>query len=498
MNYISTRGNYDTVSSAQAIVLGMVPRGGLFIPEQIPGIEMESLEDLNYQELAYSILKPFMTGTVKDYNEEEIKSFISSAYNKDKFDNELIAPLNFFDEKTAVLELWHGPTAAFKDIALQIMPYFLTAGAKKLKRNREIVILVATSGDTGKAALEGYKDVTGTKIIVFYPKEGVSRVQELQMLTTSGSNTFVVGVRGNFDDCQNMVKNIFADNTFNLYLNNKNFDLSSANSINWGRLVPQIVYYFWAYMQMIRSNKIQPGDQINTVVPTGNFGNILAGFYAREMGLPIKNLICASNKNNVLSDFINTGIYNRKREFFKTSSPSMDILISSNLERFLFEITNHNALKINRWYQELTERGQFKVDETTRQRLKNILYGDFATEEETFLQIKTTFEKTGYLLDPHTAVGVSVYEKYKKSKGDFTPAFICGTASPFKFNQAVYFALTGDSAVKDEILAAEKLSGISGIPEYHALNGLEKLKINHSKVIELKQGREVIKEILGI
>ncbi len=503
MNYISTRGNYEDLKSAEVIVMGMVPRGGLFVPEKIPSIEIESLKGLNYQQLAFTILSLYLTGSSKDYNDEEIKKFISEAYSAEKFDSSLIAPLKILknqksDNKISMLELWHGPTAAFKDLALQIMPYFLSTGAKKLKRDREIIILVATSGDTGKAALEGFKNISGTKIIVFYPKNGVSKVQELQMVTTAGNNTYTIGVNGNFDDCQTMVKNIFADIQFNSKLNQKGFDLSSANSINWGRLVPQIVYYFWAYLQMVDNNIVNSGDPVNVVVPTGNFGNILAAYYAKEMGLPVNTLICASNKNNILTEFINNGVYNKKREFFRTSSPSMDILISSNLERFLFEINGHNALKIVRWYEELSQKGKFKIDDSTRQRLKNTIYGNFASEEETLSQIKKTFDNYGYLIDPHTAVGMKVYEKYKEESTDRIPAFICATASPYKFNQAVYQAITGDLSHDDEIEISKKLNKISNLPIHRALSELKNMKTHYRKVIKTSQGIEIIEEILKI
>lgn len=497
MNYISTRGNYSIVQSAEAIALGMVPRGGLFVPETIPTLDINPLKGLTYNEIAFEVLSPFLTGTDKDYSADELRAFIKGAYQTDKFESDNPAPLHMLDDNIGILELWHGPTAAFKDMALQIMPYMMAAATKKIARTKETVILVATSGDTGKAALEGYKDVPGTRIIVFYPKDGVSRVQELQMLTTGGRNTSVVGVKGNFDDCQTMVKQMFSDVAYNNVLSQKGFALSSANSINWGRLAPQIVYYFWAYLQMVQNRKVYMGDPVNAVVPTGNFGNILAGYYAQQMGLPLKTMVCASNKNNVLSDFINTGTYDRKREFYKTASPSMDILISSNLERFLYELSNHNARKVNQWYSDLGSKGVFKVDDTTRQRMKNVLYGNYTSEEETLAQIKETFQKHHYMLDPHTAVGVNVYGKYLKDTGDTTPAFICGTASPYKFNLSVYQALTDDAELKDEMKITGKLHELSGMPIHRALNGLEDMKINHNRVISINQAPQVVLELLG-
>ena len=498
MDYISTRGNSSPAKSSEAIVQGMVPRGGLFVPEKIPEADIQNLRHLSYQDLCCAIMDPYLTGAFKDYTPEEIKEYAYSAYNTNKFDSDKIAPLFKLSDTTSILELWHGPTAAFKDLALQILPYFLTGGIRKLGRKKEVVILVATSGDTGKAALEGFKDVPGTRVIVFYPKNGVSKVQELQMLTTGGANTSVVGVKGNFDDCQTMVKDIFADSSYTTECSLRGFEFSSANSINWGRLLPQIVYYFWAYFEMVRQGSIEFGDSINACVPTGNFGNILAGFYAREMGLPIKTLICASNKNNVLTDFIRNGVYNRKREFFKTSSPSMDILISSNLERFLFEVTNHNPHKISRWYEELAKTGEFKIDESSRQRIKNTMVGDFATEEETFAEIARVYKDKNYVLDPHTAVASAVYEKYRKETGDSTPVFICGTASPFKFNLAVYSALTGSSDETDEFAVAEKLTGFGGLKTPRSLAGLEKLPVRFDRVIAVKEGRQAIRSILGI
>ncbi len=498
MQYISTRGNSPAIESAQAIMLGMVPRGGLFIPENLPTLATEELLGLNYQELAFAVLLPFFGGKNKNYSEEEIKSFIAAVYTSEKFDDPQITPLTLLDEKTAALELWHGPTAAFKDVALQIMPYFLKAAAKKLGSRKETVILVATSGDTGKAALEGFKDVEGAKIIVFYPKDGVSKMQELQMLSTTGKNTSVVGVEGNFDDCQNMVKEIFSDDDFNTLMSFKGFQFSSANSINWGRLAPQIVYYFRAYLEMVRKNVVKMGDVANAVVPTGNFGNILAGFYAKKMGLPIQTLICASNQNHVLSDFIQTGVYDRKRKFFKTSSPSMDILISSNLERLLFEITKHNAFKINRWYEDLFQKGEFKLDDNTKNTLKNLIYGDFASESETRIEIKRVFEKYRYLIDPHTAVGFFVLEKYRAQTEDEAPAFVCATASPYKFNQAVYQAITGDDSLKDEFIILEKLAALNNGKPPASLMGLKEAPILHKRVINKREGRKVIGEILGI
>ncbi|OHD61499.1 MAG: threonine synthase [Spirochaetes bacterium GWF1_49_6] len=494
MRYVSTRGNYPPVPSAEAIRLGMVPKGGLFSPETVPPIDIFNLRGLSYMEMAFEILKLYLT----DYTESEIQYAIAEAYSPDKFETINPAPLRMLRDNLAVLELWHGPTAAFKDLALQIMPHLLTIAAQKQKSEKEIVILVATSGDTGKAALEGFRDIPGTRIIVFYPKNGVSRVQELQMVTTSGSNTYTVGVTGNFDDCQTMVKEIFADPAIVSELGAAGFEFSSANSINWGRLVPQIVYYFWAYLQMVEKRKVFIGDPVNFNVPTGNFGNILAGYYAQQMGLPVNRFICSSNKNKILTDFIADGIYDKNREFHPTMSPSMDILISSNLERFLYSVTGNNPEKIVRWYDDLRTKGRFKVDETTRERVFNSLNGGFAGEQSTLDEIKRMYRDDHYLIDTHTAVASHVHRAYIEQTGDATPTIIASTASPFKFNTAVYQAITGDRAIDDEFVLLDKLQTLTGVPVHRSLEGLDKLPVRHNKVIGLKDGRAAIREILGL
>ena len=494
MKYISTRGNYNPVSSAEAIKLGMVPRSGLFVPDRAPKLELLDLTQCDYKELAVQILTPFLS----DYTPEEIQASVDAAYNLSNFDSSAVAPLTTLDEKTAVLELWHGPTAAFKDYALQIMPRLFTQATAKLRSDKETVILVATSGDTGKAALEGYRDVPGTKVIVFYPKHGVSPIQELQMLTTEGKNTYAVGVEGNFDDCQTMVKEIFGTAEIVKKVSDAGFEFSSANSINWGRLVPQIIYYFWAYIQMLKKKLIMAGDSVDFVVPTGNFGNILAAHYAQEMGLPVNCLICASNMNNVLTEFIDDGFYNRKRKFFRTASPSMDILISSNLERFLFEMTLHNAEKINRWYDELGRKGSFKVDDSTKQRIQNRLYGETCSEEETAQEIRKAFEDYHYLIDPHTAVAFNALAKYRKDTGENVPTVIDSTASAFKFNRTVYTALTGKETDLDEFVLLDKLQELTGVPIHRALAGLDKKPIGYRKTIRIEEAKDTIFEILGV
>jgi len=498
MNYISTRGNFPVTSPAEAIVLGMVPRGGLFVPENIPKIDMDDIERLDYRDIACTVLGEFLTAERMGFSKDEIRKFTGAVYNPEKFENDIVTPLKFLGDQTAVLELWHGPTAAFKDIALQLMPHLLVSSAGKLNKQGETVILVATSGDTGKAAMEGFRDIPGVRVVVFYPENGVSKVQLLQMLTTSGNNTSAIAVKGNFDDCQTMVKNIFADKDFCSKARLKGIEFSSANSINWGRLVPQIVYYFHGYNLMKKSGAIMSGDKINISVPTGNFGNILAAFYAKEMGLPVNKLICASNINSVLSDFINTGTYNRKREFFKTSSPSMDILVSSNLERFLFEITGHNASKINRWYGDLAAGGNFKVDDSTRQRLRNILYGNFSTEKEVTAKISEVFGNTGYLIDTHTAVGLSVLDKYNSAADNKIPALVCGTASPFKFNNMVYLSVSGKEAPDDEFEVLKMLSELSGSAVHRSLQGLDKIDPKKEIVISKNDGESFLSKMLEL
>jgi threonine synthase len=499
MMYISTRGNYPKSMAAEVIKLGMVPGGGLFVPEMVPRLksdEINAMAGLTYNEIAQKIFEMYLS----DFSSKEISEIVGQSYNQLNFSHEDITPVKKVGENFYILELWHGPTAAFKDMALQIMPRFLSQAVRKIGSHKEIVILVATSGDTGKAALEGFKDVPGIKIIVFYPFGGVSKVQELQMNTTEGNNTFVVAVKGNFDDCQTAVKEIFADRQFKKVLDDHNMELSSANSINWGRLLPQIVYYFRAYADLLKKGAISKNEKINIVVPTGNFGNILAGYYAFLMGLPVYKFICASNENKVLTDVINTGVYDRRREFLKTKSPSMDILISSNFERFLFEVNGHNAERIKEWFSQLESKGYFSVDGATRENWQEILVGDFATEEETLITIKEVYEETGYLLDTHTAVGVKVYEKYAHKTGDLTKTVICATANPYKFNKAVLEAVQGPGAVKDqdEYKMLVDLHRVTGMSIHRAVKDLDKKPILHKSVIEKDALRDEIIKILGI
>ena len=436
--YKSTRSNERTATASEAILKGLAEDGGLFVPEYIPKLDvtMDELKDMTYQETAYAVMKQFLT----DFTEEELKHCINSAYDS-KFDTELIAPLVKVGD-VYHLELFHGATIAFKDMALSILPHLLTTAAKKNHVTNDIVILTATSGDTGKAALAGFADVPGTKIIVFYPKGGVSRVQELQMVTQKGENTSVVAIHGNFDNAQSGVKALFEDKELEKELAGAGYQFSSANSINIGRLVPQVVYYVYAYAKLLQNEEIRSGEQINVTVPTGNFGNILAAYYAKQMGVPIARLICASNENKVLFDFFRTGVYDRNREFILTSSPSMDILISS-LERLIYTIAGQDAEKNADLMAQLKEKGRYEITPEMREKLDDFT-GGYATEEETKETIRKTYERTGYVMDTHTAVAASVCAKYRKDSGDETKCLIASTASPYKFIHSVMSAIDGD------------------------------------------------------
>lgn len=465
--YESTRGNYREQTGMQAIALGMVPTGGLFVPKDKPKIDWEEVKGLSYPELAKFIFHLYLP----DFPEEVLDQ-AASIYNDQVFDSDSPAPLVKVGEM-GILELWHGPTSAFKDMALQALPYFLGESIKALSETEKVLILVATSGDTGKAALEGFKNVTGTEIIVFYPESGVSVVQERQMTTTEGINTRVVPVYGNFDQCQSAVKEIFASKSLRTKFEDQHIAFSSANSINWGRLLPQIVYYAWAYRQAVEAGKVVSGQPMNIVVPTGNFGNILAAYYAKEMGVPIKDLICASNKNNILTDFFEHGVYDRNRSFYLTSSPSMDILISSNFERFLYEISGKDTEKIQKWFNELQEKGQFTVDAETLAKARHHVKAGWADEEAVLEVIRNIYQEHSYVLDPHTAVAVKVYQDYLKKTGDTTYTIIASTASPFKFAKTVLKGIAPSQLSENEWDNLAKLSQITGwgIPE--GLQGLE-------------------------
>lgn len=496
MNYHSTRNPSKSVTAAEAIAAGLSPDGGLFVPEALPHLapeEIESLSGLSYNRRAHYILSRFLTG----FSSEEIEECVSSAYNKKTFDTEAIAPVYKLKENEYILELWHGPTCAFKDMALQILPHLLIKSVEKTGGTRETVILVATSGDTGKAALEGFRDKKGTSIIVFYPDSGVSEIQRLQMVTQEGSNVNVCAVKGNFDDAQNGVKEIFTDKELEKQLLDNGMAFSSANSINWGRLVPQIVYYFSAYCDLLKNKEIQSGEQINIVVPTGNFGNILAAYYAKRMGLPVAKLICASNSNNVLTDFIRTGVYDKNRTFYTTVSPSMDILISSNLERFLYDVTDGDSQAINAYMNSLKETGKYDVGSENLEKISKILYAGCCSDEETVETIARVFGERGYLLDTHTAVAYKVYEEYVKAAGDSRKTVIASTASPYKFSFSVARAICEDVGT-DEFKAIERISETSKTKVPEPLAQLRDKKARFSDKCEPSEMKRHVKRLLKI
>ncbi|OQB14083.1 MAG: Threonine synthase [Firmicutes bacterium ADurb.Bin193] len=497
MEYQSTRSKDYSCTSAEAIKEGLAKDGGLFVPGFFPKIlpeEIEKMAEIGYNARAFNILRRFLT----DFTDKEISDSVNAAYNKTKFETESITPVYKLNNQVYFLELWHGLTCAFKDVALQILPHLLTRSIEKTGDGRTAVILVATSGDTGKAALEGFRDVAGTKIAVFYPESGVSGIQKLQMTTQEGENVAVGGILGNFDDAQTAVKQIFTDEEYKSELDKKGYMLSSANSINWGRLVPQIVYYFSAYCDLLKSEEIKSGEQVNFVVPTGNFGDILAGYYAKLMGLPINKLICASNKNNVLTDFINTGVYSRNRSFYRTSSPSMDILVSSNLERFLYDITGKDRVRIKDWMESLSSKGEYEVPDITKQKIKEVLWGGFCNEEDTLFSIKDTFEAYGYIMDPHTAVGKNVYDQYLFETGDDTKSIILSTASPFKFNKDVLEAIRGKSENTDEFTLLEELSHLAGMKIPNSLKALKSKEIRFPDSIDKAEMKEFINSKLKL
>ena len=481
MNYISTRGNNQKMTSAQAIIAGLADDGGLFVPDELPQVDMEfikGLTKLSYQERAARVLGCFLT----DYTDEEIKGCVERAYGGGKFDDAAVAPLNIMEDNVSVLELWHGPTSAFKDMALQLLPQLLSTALKKTGEKNQVLILVATSGDTGKAALEGFKDVEQTKIIVFYPENGVSRIQKLQMVTQQGENVAVTAVKGNFDDAQSGVKAIFSDREFNAKLNEAGVSLSSANSINWGRLVPQIVYYFSAYADLLKAGVIRAGDEISFTVPTGNFGDILAGYYALRMGLPVKKLICASNTNNVLTDFLTTGVYDRNRDFFKTISPSMDILISSNLERLLYHVTN-DAAQVAEWMKSLAETGRYDVGAEVLAKIQATFGCDWADDEKTMETINAVYGERRYIADTHTAVAWDSAHKYIL-QGNAEPMVVVSTASPYKFNESVLTALGETIEGMDEFQLLDKLQSLNSFKIPAGLAALKNAQVRHSNVVE--------------
>ncbi len=491
--YRSTRNANETATASQAILKGLANEGGLFVPDTIPSLDVsiEALADMNYQEIAYEVLKLMLT----DFSEEELKYCINSAYDK-KFDTPVIAPL-VNKAGANYLELFHGSTIAFKDMALSILPYLLTTSAKKNGVENEIVILTATSGDTGKAALAGFADVPGTKIIVFYPKNGVSPIQEKQMVTQKGDNTFVVGITGNFDDAQTGVKKMFSDTELAAYMNEKGYQFSSANSINIGRLVPQIVYYVYAYSRLVANGSIKAGDKINVVVPTGNFGNILAAYYAKEMGLPIAKFICASNDNKVLYDFFKTGTYDRNREFILTTSPSMDILISSNLERLIYKIAGNDAQKNAELMRKLSSEGVYTITDEMKAKLDEF-YGGYATEDETAQTINRIYNSDGYIMDTHTAVAATVYDKYVNETGDKTPTVIASTASPYKFTRSVMNAIDKAYDAKTDFELVDELNRLSGVSVPQAIEDIRSAAVLHDTVCDKEDMLKVVKEFLKI
>lgn len=491
--YRSTRDSRKSVTASQAVLQGLSSDGGLFVPERIPVLSksLEELSKMDYREIAYEVMKLFLT----DYSEEELKDCINKAYD-DKFDTPEIAPLKKVGQ-TYYLELFHGSTIAFKDMALSILPYLLTKAAKKNNVTDEIVILTATSGDTGKAALAGFADVEGTRIIVFYPKDGVSSVQEKQMVTQKGKNTDVIGILGNFDDAQTGVKLMFNNTELAKRLKESGYQFSSANSINIGRLVPQIVYYVYTYATLYRKKEVQPGEKLNFVVPTGNFGNILAAYYAKSLGIPINKLICASNENKVLFDFFQTGRYDKNREFILTESPSMDILVSSNLERLIYQIANCDSEKTAEFMRNLSANGVYEITDEMKSNLDTFV-GGWASEGETKDAIRKVYTESGYVMDTHTAVATSVYHRYVKESGDDTKTVVVSTASPYKFAKSVLGALDVQNIPEDDYEQAILLNKVSQMPIPKAVEELRTAPVVHKKVCEVGKMQTVVEDILKI
>ena len=488
MKYISTRSKIKPITSSEAILQGLAPDGGLFVPEKIPKVkldEIDALKEKSYEEISAWLLGKYLT----DYTADELGECAELAYNW--FDVHARVPVSILiqDPSNPVapvgnMELWHGPTSAFKDVALQMLPHLMRMALQKVGETKKILILVATSGDTGKAALAGFADVPQTKIMVFYPEDGVSKIQRLQMVTQAGDNVNVTAVRGNFDDAQTGVKKIFGDKKIRAELDKLGVKLSSANSINWGRLVPQIAYYFSGYVELVKANQIQLGDKIIISVPTGNFGNILAAYYALKMGLPVKKLICASNMNNVLTEFFSTGTYNRKREFYKTITPSMDILISSNLERLLYHESGGDFRQINRYMGELNSRGKYTVDKSLKSRLDKIFHAEYVSEDDTRLFIKRIYDSFKYLIDTHTAVSICALSKYRGRTNDLTPVLNASTASPYKFTGAVLEALEKSAEGVDDLDQLALLNKVTNSKIPKNLAALSAAQILHSDVCD--------------
>ena len=494
MNYVSTRDKSLRMTAAQAIVRGLAPDGGLMTPEaflHLPHGALEQLKDMSYQQRAVYVMQSFL----QDFSSAELSAFAAAAYGNGKFSHPDVAPVRPVDGNTWCLELWHGPTCAFKDMALQMLPHLLTASLTKTAEDKTVCILVATSGDTGKAALEGFRDVERTRILVFYPKDGVSAIQELQMVTQEGGNVGVCSVVGNFDDAQTGVKKLFSDRALAEELAGRGYFLSSANSINWGRVLPQVVYYVSAYCDLLKSGAIQAGQQVNVCVPTGNFGNILAGYYARKMGVPIKTLLCASNANNVLTDFLHTGVYDRNRAFYNTMSPSMDILISSNLERMLFELTGCDDAVVRDYMAQLNSTGRYQVSDEVKEKLDGVFASGCCDDRETAQVIGEVWKEKGYLIDPHTAVAFGVLDKYRKGTGDNTPALVVSTASPFKFCSSVLPAL-GVTQLAQGTGILDQLTQVTGVEAPAPLAGLKDRKVRFQIVTEKEHMVDQVLEML--
>ena len=492
--YQSTRNSEETATASEAILKGLTSDGGLFVPDSIPklNVSLEDLTKMSYQEIAYAVMKEFLT----DFTEEELKTCINNAYDS-KFDTEEIAVTKKVDG-AYYLELFHGATIAFKDMALSILPHLLVTSARKNNVKNEIVILTATSGDTGKAALAGFADVPGTKIIVFYPKSGVSPIQEKQMVTQKGDNTYVIGIKGNFDDAQTGVKKMFSNKELAKVMNDNGFQFSSANSINIGRLVPQVVYYVKAYADLLKQGALKAGEPMNVVVPTGNFGNILASYYAKQMGIPIGKFVCASNKNKVLFDFFETGKYDRNREFYVTTSPSMDILISSNLERMIYRIAGNDAKQCAKFMAALTKDGEYVITDAMKAELSEF-FGAFGSEEETAVKIKEVYDKEGYVMDTHTAVAAVAYDKYKAATGDDkTPTVIASTASPYKFTRSVMDAIDPAYDAEDDFELVDELNKVSKTAIPKAIEEIRTAPVLHDTVCETAGMEDEVKKILGI
>ena len=492
--YHSTRNSEETATASEAILKGLTSDGGLFVPDSIPklNVSLEDLTQMSYQEIAYAVMKEFLT----DFTEEELKTCINNAYDS-KFDTEEITETKKVDG-AYYLELFHGATIAFKDMALSILPHLLVTSARKNNVKNEIVILTATSGDTGKAALAGFADVPGTKIIVFYPKSGVSPIQEKQMVTQKGDNTYVIGIKGNFDDAQTGVKKMFSNKELAKVMNDNGFQFSSANSINIGRLVPQVVYYVKAYADLLKQGALKAGEPMNVVVPTGNFGNILASYYAKQMGIPIGKFVCASNKNKVLFDFFETGKYDRNREFYVTTSPSMDILISSNLERMIYRIAGNDAKQCAKFMAALTKDGEYVITDAMKAELSEF-FGAFGSEEETAVKIKEVYDKEGYVMDTHTAVAAVAYDKYKAATGDDkTPTVIASTASPYKFTRSVMDAIDPAYDAEDDFELVDELNKVSKTAIPKAIEEIRTAPVLHDTVCETAGMEDEVKKILGI